>query len=311
MIASQFINEGFAVSTVLNCLQLSNSTYNYKSKDGQKGRPVSQWTKTQDGLKVKNEKVVKEIEELLSKEFVDYGYLKVTHWLRQEMSYIINPKKVYRLMAQAGLLNKKSWVQKSKRNWVKELVPDTEIAFEYLEVDIKYFPVAGQRRNALTLTFIDVRTRWMMGQYTSWSILKEDVIALFDDVFRIYDFPKKIYVRNDNGSQFIANNVQEYFSQKGIHQEFCKPATPEQNAHIESYHSIVEKVVCRRNEFEDLEELQNTLNRFVRFYNFERIHSGVGYQSPYKFLLEKNVDMGQLDLQNVLNCKYQNSQLKV
>lgn len=41
----------------------------------------------------------------------------------------------------------------------------------------------------------------------------------------------------------------------------------------------------------DLKEAQNTLNRFKDFYNFKRIHSGIGYKSPYKYLLQKGVDM--------------------
>jgi transposase InsO family protein len=74
-------------------------------------------------------------------------------------------------------------------------------------------------------------------------------------------------------------------------QEFTKPATPEQNAHIESYHSIAERVICQKYQFDDLKEFQKTMERFKYFYNFKRIHSGVGYKSPYKYLLEKGIDM--------------------
>ena len=107
-----------------------------------------------------------------------------------------------------------------------------------------------------------------------------------------------MYKRQDNGSQFIAEKVQSYFKGRNVKQEFCKPATPEQNAHIESYHSILEKVICQRYEFENLLEAQNTFNRFVEFYNFERIHSGIGYQSPNEYLLENGikVDKNQLVL---------------
>ena len=61
--------------------------------------------------------------------------------------------------------------------------------------------------------------------------------------------------------------VQEYFEMRGVTQEFCKPATPEQNAHIESYHSMIEKVVCQEYEFVDIKECRDTMNRFIQFYN--------------------------------------------
>ena len=49
-----------------------------------------------------------------------------------------------------------------------------------------------------------------------------------------------MYVRCDNGAQFIAEMVQKYFKDKQVVQEFTKPATPQQNSHIQSYHSIME-----------------------------------------------------------------------
>lgn len=52
--------------------------------------------------------------------------------------------------------------------------------------------------------------------------------------------------------------------------EFTKPDIQQQNAHIESYCSIMENKVCRKFEFIDLKI----------FYNFKRIHSGIGYKSP-------------------------------
>jgi putative transposase len=79
----------------------------------------------------------------------------------------------------------------------------------------------------------------------------------------------------------IANLVQKYFKDKNVTQEFTIPATPEQNTHIESYHSIMERTIWKKHQFDDLEEARNTLERFKKFYNFERIHSGTNYKSPY------------------------------
>jgi hypothetical protein len=69
-----------------------------------------------------------------------------------------------------------------------------------------------------------------MGHLIKWNIKQNDVIKLFDQIFEKYDLPIQFYVRNDNGSQFIADAVQQYFKNKNVIQEFTKPATPEQNA---------------------------------------------------------------------------------
>jgi transposase InsO family protein len=42
-----------------------------------------------------------------------------------------------------------------------------------------------------------------------------------------------------------------------------------------------------------MKNFKETMQEFQKFYNFERIHSGVGYTSPYKFLLKKEVDLKQ------------------
>ena len=107
MVAQQFIGQGFPVGKVLQATGISTSSYYYRPSKGKKGKKPSQYTLTGSGLCIPNAVVVDNIKTLLQMEFVDYGYLKVTHWLRQRKDYLINPKKVYRLMKLADLLNPK------------------------------------------------------------------------------------------------------------------------------------------------------------------------------------------------------------
>lgn len=299
--AQSCINLGIAKSLVLKICQISRSSFYYKPKfEALKvGRFLSTTTMKTTGDYDNNELVVEHIKTLLAEPFVDYGYLKVTFFLRDEKNYVINPKKVYRLMQANDLLRTEKGSRKfSKRQWVKELVPKPIKEFTYFEFDIKYIYIQGKKSNAQVLTVIDVFSRWNMEHIIKWNIRQEDVIILFDKIFENYDLPDSFYVRNDNGSQFIADLVQQYFQDKNVIQEFTKPATPEQNAHIESYHSIMESVVCKRYEFDDLADAITTMNQFREFYNFKRIHSGVKYKSPYKFLLKRGIDMKKLKLTN-------------
>jgi hypothetical protein len=296
-VAVKYSDSFLAIVKVLEVLGLPKSSFYYKSplnNSKSKGRAFSEYTLKISGEKVSNDEVVKDIQKLLGEEFVDYGYLKVTYYLRQELKYVINPKKVYNLMEINRLLNSKPiHSSKIRREWVKELVPKPELDFSYLEFDIKYFYIHKKRKNALVLTVIDVKSRWVLGQYIAWKISEKHVKELFEEIFSQYELPKNIYVRNDNGSQFIANTIQTYFAdmkQPFVIQEFTKPATPEQNAHIESYHSIAERVICQKYQFDDLKEFQKTMERFKYFYNFKRIHSGVVYKIHYKYLLEKGID---------------------
>ena len=75
-----------------------------RKKNGKKGRKPSSVTAIAEET-VDNKVVVEDITELLSKEFVDYGYIKVSKYLKQN-NYNINKKKVYRLMKENNLLHK-------------------------------------------------------------------------------------------------------------------------------------------------------------------------------------------------------------
>lgn len=239
MVARNFIGAGMSKRLVLRICRISRSAYYYKPREGRAGRPLPGVTITRKGLMVSDSIVVSDITELLAEEFVDYGYYKTTIHLREEKNYLINHKKVYRLMKENDLLlPKRRSFSTGSRQWVKELVPDPQTEFSYLEFDIKYIYVQGRRANAQVLTVLDVFSRWNMAQTVKWNIRQGDVVALFETIFEHYQMPERFYVRNDNGSQrsaarFVADAVQKYFRDRKVVQEFTKPATPEQNAHID------------------------------------------------------------------------------
>ncbi len=292
MVAEEFIEQHYPVRTVLKLVGLPRSSYYYQPKETKPGKRASKVVYKSDGSCWSIARVVEDIKQLLSHEFVDYGYYKTYIYLHRELGYCIGAGRTYKLMKDSCLLKfQRSQKKKTNRNWVKDLVPKPTDKFTFLEFDIKYMYVAGRRANVQILTVLDVFSRWNLGHYINWSIRSDSVIVLFEKIFSEYDLPKYFIVRNDNGSQFEANIVQEYLRAKGICQEFTKPATPQQNAHIESYHSILESAVCQRIELEDLKHSRETMDRFRTFYNFERIHGGIGHQSPYKYLLQKGFDM--------------------
>jgi hypothetical protein len=79
------------------------SSFYYKRGDGLRGRKPSEMTITQDGELVENTVVLKDVETILQQEFCCYGYKNVWDELK-EKGYIINHKKVYRLMKLHNLL---------------------------------------------------------------------------------------------------------------------------------------------------------------------------------------------------------------
>ena len=74
-------------------LNLPQSVYYYKPKEGKRGAKPSTHTIKRDGSVVPNSFVIEDIRTSLSREFCCYGYQNITSDLR-DFGYIINPKKV-------------------------------------------------------------------------------------------------------------------------------------------------------------------------------------------------------------------------
>ncbi|MFA0963673.1 IS3 family transposase [Roseivirga sp. BDSF3-8] len=288
MIAQKYINLGYATYKVLPLCGLSRSSYYYQSKTGKRGRKVSQHTLSHDGILYSNAYVLERIEWLLSQEFIDYGYEKVAAWLKNTERLVINEKKVYRLMKQARLLSQRIRRNKRGKRIAQDLLPSPEAAFQCLQTDIKYIYIHGQHRNALLITVLDVYSRGVLGYRLAWSVTKHQVIELMKEILYHYQLPEKATLRTDNGSQFEAGLFREYLKEMAIEHEFTHVATPQENCYIESFHSIIESAVCSKYEFEDLQEAKETFNRFMNFYNHERLHGSLGKQAPSQFLKRTN-----------------------
>lgn len=291
MVLDDYLEQDIPLKPLLKILGLPRSSYYYQPTGTKAGKRKAK-VFYKDGIPVSKDVLITDIKELLSQEFVDYGYFKTYVHLKNELGYAIGSTRTYQIMKENKLLKFQRNKQKRKnRNWVKDLVPKVEHPFNFLEFDIKFAYIQGTRTNVMVLTVLDVFSRWNLGHYIANSIKKEDVINLFEQISSEHQMPERFIVRNDNGSQFVASQVQEYFVENNIIQEFTKPSTPQQNAHIESYHSIMESAICQRFEFKDLDDFNETMDRFRKFYNFDRIHGGLEFTSPANFLKKHGVDM--------------------
>lgn len=254
------------------------SSYYYKPSHNRKGIPPSITTSKQDGSVVSNLEVVDEIKKILSPEFVCYGYQNVTVALKN-LEYIINHKKVYRLMDENQLLLGKVIKTHGKREWVKFRKIAATRPMEYLCWDIKYIWVKGERKNYYLLSLMDVYSRRILDWIFQSSIRKIDVLKMISRIDLTHGL-KGVTVRNDNGSQFIANKVRHYLRNLEANQEFTHIATPQENSYIEAFHSIIDREVIRRFDFESYYETKLTLSAHMDFYNTRRQHGSLQRKTP-------------------------------
>lgn len=90
-------------------------------------------------------------------------------------------------------------------------------------------------------------------------------------------------VRTDNGPQFIAHKFSNQCAELGIEHERIPVKTPNMNAHIESFHSILEDECYRRNEFASYMEVYKIAGNYMKYYNERRRHGSIKNMSPVQF----------------------------
>lgn len=166
-----------------------------------------------------------------------------------------------------------------KREWVKLRKVTATRPMEYLCCDIKYIWIKGECRNYYMLSPMDIYSRRILDHIFQGSIRKIDVIKLIARMNLVHGL-KGVTLRNDNGSQFIAGKVRHYLRTLEANQEFTHIATPEENSYIEAFHSILEREVIQRFEFESYYEARLTLEAYVNHYNNSRLHGSLKRKTP-------------------------------
>jgi len=286
------------VRSLLKWAGLPPSSFYYKHSGARKGIKPSTHSFTVAGERMENRIVVVQIEQVLRQEFCCYGYKNMTAELR-EIGWVINHKKVYRLMKEASLLyGARIRPLPFKRDFIRFRSLKPERPLQYLAMDIKYVHIHGTGRNVLLLTVIDIYSRKVLIYLLRSHIRKGDVLLLLSLLLLEYK-AEGMSIRNDNGSQFIAQAVREYLKEKGVYQEFSHVATPEDNAYIEAFHSNLQREVIDRYEFDSIYHAQMILDRYYEWYNGKRRHGSLNRQTPNHVF--KNINPVPFENEKLLN----------
>jgi transposase InsO family protein len=215
----------------------------------------------------------------LSQEHPRYGYRRVTVLLRRE-GHEINAKRVQRVRRQEGLqVSRKQ--RKLRRLGVS--TAERQRATQANHVWSWDF-VEDQTENGArfrVLTLLDEYTRECLAVHVDWSIRAVEVITVVEAAMARYGVPE--HLRSDNGPEFIAYAIQDWLRQKAVKTIYITPGAPWENAYIESFHDKLRDECLNREIFGSLWEARVVIEQWRLYYNAERPHSSLGYQTPTEF----------------------------
>lgn len=178
-----------------------------------------------------------------------------------------------------------------ERKFVRYTVPRVCKPFEVVEIDIKYIYLHEERRNAYLLTLLDVATRYVPVRKLQYTMKAEDVVKAIQEL-KVHPMVQAVHqgnqpsimIRTDNGPQFIAKLTIQAIKDLLFEKENIRKATPQQNGHIESFHSTVERLVVQQYELNTLEQANAVFAEFYEVYNNSRIMKSILYKTPAMIL---------------------------
>jgi transposase InsO family protein len=207
------------------------------------------------------------------------GYRLAHRELRHE-GWRVNHKRVHRLWKAAGL----SVPPRKSRKRIRGVAPARSVTADRPN-SIWCLDFAEDRTIHWTklriLCVTDEFTRESLALEVGRSFRSERVCQVLEGLFALRGKPSAL--RMDNGPEFVALALKGLCHRHRINGAYIEPGKPWQNGFAESFVSRLRDEFIDGEVFLSIPDAQVRLSVWRRYYNEERLHSRIGYQTPRAF----------------------------
>ena len=215
----------------------------------------------------------------LSEAHPRYGYRRMAALLRQE-GWAVGKRQIQRLRRVEGLRVPPTKRKIARRGRSTGLPTKATHRGHVWTWD--FIADATVRGGALRmLTVLDEHTRECHVLRADRALKSADVITLVKQAITQHGAPE--FIRSDNGSEFIAKELQAWLAAEKIKTIYIEPASPWQNGFVESFHGRFRDECLNREQLWTLTEARVVIEDFRIDYNTRRPHSRLGYRSPVNY----------------------------
>ena len=265
---------------------IKNNRNKEKNINNPNGRPIPGYSYHLSGHKLSDEQIKEYLMELVSGDGFPYGYRKLTKCLEEDYFLKNNKKKVYRLCEELDILRAQ---RKLKKHHPRKLAKRTKVTSsnQLWELDIKYGFIKGADQFFFQLSLIDVFDRNIICYHLGLSCKAKDAARVLKTALAKRKLTKSMKnlptIRTDNGPQFVSNLFGDTCKSLGLKHQRIPVKTPNMNAHIESFHAILERDCYSRNEFMSYLDVYETVSNYMDYYNNRYRHGSLDDMSPSNF----------------------------
>ena len=234
---------------------------------------------------ISDEEIKDNIKTIVTGDGFPYGYKKINATLQDDYNLVINHKKTYRLCKELDVLRpqRKTYPNRPRKLAKREKVTASN---QLWEMDLKYGYIDGLDRFFFQISLIDVFDRMVIDYHLGLSAKAKDACAVVTRALQKRGLAPGMempVIRTDNGPQFTAKVFEKTCDQFQLTHQKIPVKTPNMNAHIESFHAILEDECYRRNEFSSFLDVYRLVSDYMDYYNNRRRHGSLHYMAPARY----------------------------
>ena len=220
-----------------------------------------------------------------------YGYRRITLEMRNR-GYVINHKTVSRLMKDLGL---KCQVRikryRSYKGEIGKVAPNlidrnfhADAPNQKWTTDITEFSLFGKK------LYLSPILDMYNGEIISYNISERphlgQVMDMLDKAFEKIPDNTGLVFHSDQGWQYQHKMYQYRLKEKGIRQSMSRKGNCLDNAVMENFFGLLKSELLYLREFESFEEFKEELEKYIYYYNHQRIKGKLKGLSPVQYRIQ-------------------------
>lgn len=220
-----------------------------------------------------------------------YGYRRITMEMRNR-GYVINHKTVSRLMKDLEL---KCQVRikkyRSYKGEIGKVAPNlinrnfhADAPNQKWTTDITEFSLFGKK------LYLSPILDMFNGEIVSYNISErphlEQVMDMLDKAFKNIPDNTGLIFHSDQGWQYQHKRYQHRLNEKGIRQSMSRKGNCLDNAIMENFFGLLKSELLYLRDFESFEEFKDELEKYIYYYNHQRIKGKLKGLSPVQYRIQ-------------------------
>jgi putative transposase len=208
-----------------------------------------------------------------------YGYRRIHALLRKRHGTDVNRKTVRRIMHSEGLSQKRIRF-KPLRPWRLEKMRPKR-PNECWQIDMTSFVLSDMTPLYLEVV-IDCFSRKIVGWGLDRRCRASEWIAAVRMALERQKLPdcQGLILRSDNGSQPCSKKFVEYLLKTKIQGQYTGYNAPDDNAFVERVIRTIKEEEIWPNLYDSWSEAHEAIEKYLEYYNNDRIHSALDYKTP-------------------------------